>query len=259
MRLFATILSLFFLQSIIGQCVITDELRDAAAGISFTCGDSFEYQGYSYQTVLVGDQCWFAENLRSENYSNDDAIDANLSNDSWANTTSGAVATYGGSWPWCVNYAEDFNACSDPSAALTAYGRYYNWYAVNDSRGLCPSGWHVPTDNEWMTMEVSLGLTEVEANAWEWRGTNEGSEMKSTSGWSAGGNGTNTSGLNSLPAGARNGFGAYDYAGYFGFWWTASDLGGGTAYFRQLARDNDAVYRHVAGYRDGYSVRCIKD
>ena len=99
---------------------------------------------------MIGDQCWFAENLRSENYENGDAIPSNLGPFDWKNTVSGASAAHD----------------------LEVYGRLYNWYAVDDGRGLCPSGWHVPSDGEWTVLTDHLGGESV-----------AGGQMKSTYGW----------------------------------------------------------------------------
>ena len=115
------------------------------------CGDPVGYQGYDYATVLIGEQCWFAENLRSENYANGDAIPSNLSDSEWSSNTSGGVTVIGEGSSTCNNYSPDGDACDD-TWSLNEYGRLYNWYAVDDARGLCPSGWHIPTDEEWSVM-----------------------------------------------------------------------------------------------------------
>ena len=129
------------------------------------CGDPLEYQGYDYETVQIGEQCWFAENLRSENYENGDAIPANLNVSAWGTTSSGAVAVYGEDVDSeCQNYSPDIDPC-DPAQSLEEYGRLYNWYSVGDARSLCPSGWRVPSDDDWMVLEMTLGMSESEANA----------------------------------------------------------------------------------------------
>ena len=99
--------------------------------------------------MQIGEQCWFAENLRNEHYANGDAIPGELSNSEWNadDTNLGAQAIY-----------------NNDASNLADYGRLYNWYAVDDARGLCPSGWHVPTDGEFMTLEMELGMSESEAN-----------------------------------------------------------------------------------------------
>ena len=204
------------------------------------CGIEVNYQGYDYTTVLIGEQCWFAENLRSENYRNGDAIPTGLDDGEWASTNGGAVAVYN---------EGAFNN-------LENYGRLYNWFAVDDSRGLCPSGWHVPTDGEWMTMELVLGMSEEEANDGGYRGTNQGSQMKADYGWPEGGGGTNSSGFSGLPGGQRYQQGQY-YDGYgSSYWWSSSEIGFN---YRHLNWINDQVYRNYGDPNKGMSVRCIQD
>ena len=149
------------------------------------------YNGYDYLLVEIGDQCWFRENLRTENYTNGDSIPSGLSNSEWSTASFGASAIYG----------------ENPSN-LETFGRLYNWLAVNDSRGLCPSGWHVPADSEWMVLEMTLGMSDSLVGLTGWRGTDQGTQIKSTYSWNNGGNGTNTSGFNAPAGGSR-----YSYNG----------------------------------------------
>ena len=221
------------------------------------CGDPVGYQGYDYETVQIGEQCWFAENLRSENYDNGDAIPSNLSDSEWETTNSGAVAVYGED-AGCDNYSPDIDAC-DAALSLQQYGRLYNWYAVDDSRGLCPTGWHVPTDGEWMTMEMALGMSEAEANGTGYRGADQGTQMKTGYGWYNGGNGTNSSGFSGLPGGGRYYyFGYFGDAGSFGNWWSSSP-NGSSEWYRGLSSGNGSVSRFSGDRRSGFSVRCVQD
>ncbi len=210
------------------------------------CGDPVSYQGYDYATVLIGEQCWFAENLRSENYDNGDAIPAGLSDSEWSSTTSGATAVYGEGSSTCYTYTPDGDAC-DEAWSLNEYGRLYNWYAVDDARGLCPSGWHVPTDGEWTVMTDFLGGSSV-----------AGDQMKTTYGWNGGGNGTNSSGFSGLPGGARGSSGNFYGAGGDGYWWGSSP-DGSSAWDRYLDDYYEGVYRNLINPRSGFSVRCVRD
>jgi uncharacterized protein (TIGR02145 family) len=224
---------------------------------TWQCGDSVSYQGYDYATVLIGDQCWFAENLRSENYDNGDAIPAGLSDSEWSSTTSGATAVYGEGSSDCETSTPDGDACNE-EWSLNEYGRLYNWYAVNDARGLCPTGWHVPTEGDWITMEMALGMSEAEANDTDFRGTDQGIQMKTETGWEYDGNGTNTSGFLGLPGGYRFIDGYFNRAGGDGLWWS-SVPNGSSAWARALGFNYANVYRHGYDRRYGSSVRCVRE
>jgi uncharacterized protein (TIGR02145 family) len=166
------------------------------------------------------------------------------------------VAVYGED-AGCNNYSPDIDAC-DPAQSLNEYGRLYNWHAVDDARGLCPSGWHVPTDGEWMTMEMALGMSESEANETGGRGTDQGAQMKTDYGWYNGGNGTNSSGFSGLPGGYRYTNGYFSGAGYSGDWWSSSP-NGSYAWGRNLYDGSEDVYRNDSYRRYGFSVRCVRD
>ncbi len=233
-------------------CVQLNDLLDllsaygdcAAEESPWQCGDPLEYQGYDYETVQIGEQCWFAENLRSENYDNGDAIPSNLGDSEWQNTTSGAVAVYGED-EGCFNNSPDIDAC-DPAQSLEEYGRLYNWHAVDDARGLCPSGWHVPTDGEWTLMTDELGGESI-----------AGGEMKATYGWYNGGNGTNSSGFSGLPGDSRSDIGS-GLAGFNGFWWSSSP-DGSSAWYRSMSTLYESIYRDNLNRFYGFSVRCVRD
>ncbi len=209
---------------------------------AWACGDPLEYQGYDYETVQIGEQCWFAENLRAENYRNGDAIQSGLSDgDEWAGTTEGAVDV-------------------DEGDYLSTYGRLYNGYTAADERRLCPSAWSVPTDEDWMELEMALGMSESEANSTGWRGTDEGIQMKTTYGWLDDENGTNVSGFSGLPGGAKATIGHFYDAGYSGNWWSSSNSDDANAWYRDLELTSPAqVYRASTNRNHGFSIRCIKD
>jgi uncharacterized protein (TIGR02145 family) len=247
-------------------CVQLNDLLDllsaygdcGAEESAWQCGDPLEYQGYDYETVQIGEQCWFAENLRAENYKNGDTIPFGLSDTDWLNTTSGAVAVYGEGISSCFTYSPDGDACNE-TWSLGEYGRLYNWFAVDDGRELCPTDWHVPTDGDWMMMEMALGMSEVDASGSGWRGTNQGTQLKTDFGWYDDGNGTNSSGFSGLSSGDRgvsNGF--FGNAGWGGYWWSSSPHGS-DAWYRGLSSYMSGVNRLHDPLRFGFAVRCIKD
>lgn len=141
--------------------------------------------------LLIGEQCWFAENRRNTNYSNGDAIPAGMNNREWQSTTAGAMAVYGEGNSACDTFRTEGDLC-DESWSLVQFGRLYNWYAVSDARGLCPNDWHTSTDQEWTNLIDFLGGASV-----------AGDKMKTTSGWGSDGNGTNSSGFSAVPGGIR--------------------------------------------------------
>ena len=201
---------------------------------AWQCSDPLDYQGYDYATVQIGDQCWFAENLRSLYYRNDDEIPSGLTAEDWQMANSGATALI------------DFDA----------FGRLYNWYAVDDIRGICPTGWGVPTDEEWKAMEVSLGMSLASTDQTGWRGVDQGNQMKATTGW---GNGTNASGFAGLPGGYRGADGVTGSNGTSAYWWSSSPLGA-NAWIRHLRNDESRIYRNGNdSLASGFSIRCLKN
>ena len=196
------------------------------------CGDvsSIDYYGHTYPVVAIGDQCWFAENLRTEHYANGDAIPGELSNGEWSNTTEGAQAVY-----------------NTDASNLADYGRLYNWYAVDDGRGLCPTGWHVPTDGEYTELTDFLGGSSI-----------AGTQMKSSPSDNPAWDGTNTSGFSALAGGTRNSNGNFLNEGLNGDFWSSSPFGA-NAWLRRLNSGNAEVYRYNGEQRAGFSVRCVRD
>ena len=229
----------------------------------FSCGDPISYHGYDYETVQIGEQCWFAENLRNENYNNGNPIASNLASTEWSSTTLGASTVYGEGSVTCANFATNGDAC-DEGFSLIEYGRLYNWHAVDSPNGLCPSGWHIPSDSEWMDLEIHLGMSLAEANMTGFRGTNEGTSLKSVDGWWLGG-GDNSSGFSARPGGLRGGFGETQFMNGGGgtFFWTSSKNPGELPWYRGLTSVSSSAEQitrnNTAAESTGYSIRCIKD
>ena len=211
------------------------------------CGDLLSYQGYDYETVQIGEQCWFAENLRAENYRNGDSIPTGLSAQQWFQSSFGAVTVYGEGDGECVSFSPDGDAC-DELWSLNEYGRLYKWYSVDDTRGLCPVNWHVPTLDEWIMLSDYLGGATV-----------AGGQLASTYGWAYGENGSNSSGFKGLPGGTRASAGGSGGAGEEGIWWSSTAPGANASWAFHLESGNGEVFFYTNNNRSGMSVRCIKD
>ena len=217
------------------------------------CGDPVNYHGYDYTTVQIGEQCWFAENLRTELYRNGDAIQGNLDDTAWSMTTEGAHAIFGEGNSECIvggGYSDPsqylFDVC-DEAMSLEEFGRLYNSYAIMDIRGVCPSGWEVAENGEWNVLEDHLdseGFSGMESEV-----------LKSVTGWNEQVSGTDVYGFRALPGGQRTADG-FSYAGGFGriFSSTSSYL---SAY--RYFMGNGSMPTYVASSNDGLSIRCIKD
>ena len=212
----------------------------------FPCGFTVSYDGVTYNTVQIGNQCWFKENLRTTKYNDGTSITKITNNSTWKSTTSGAYCCYNNNTSNC-----------------DTYGALYNWYAVETGK-LCPSGWHVPTDGEWKTLEMSLGMTQAEADATGWRGTDQGSKLAGNASlWTDGALDQNvnfgTSGFSALPGGYRSfSDGSFNDLGKRGKWWSSTEYAGG-AWDRFLYYSNATVYRFNYVKSHGYSVRCLRD
>jgi uncharacterized protein (TIGR02145 family) len=207
-----------------------------------------DVDGNSYNTVPIGTQVWMAENLKTTLYNNSSAIPqvtASTGPGSWSVLTTPAYC-------WFNN---------DAATYKPLYGALYNWFAINTGN-LCPSGWHVPSDAEFSTMELTLGMPPADISLFGvYRGVAQlvGSQMKNATGWATGENGTNTSGFSALPGGYRYYVdGTFQAIDSWSYWWS-SDIGNGTeTWYRRLDGTNNGVFRNSVDYRAGKYVRCVK-
>jgi len=197
------------------------------------------YAGKTYNTVLIGSQCWLKENLDV----------GTMIQGSQNQTNNGVIEKY------C--YDNNPNNCN-------TYGGLYQWneamqYSTTPGvQGICPDGWHIPTDDEWCTLTKFIDPT-VNCNAIGWSGTDCGTKMKSIAGWSGGGNGTNTSGFTALAGGHRDNIGNFvnknSHAGY----WSSSQQLASDSWFRNLYFGLTTIDRNAVVKVDGRSIRCVKD
>ena len=226
------------------------------------------------QTVPIGTQVWMTKNLDVATFRNGDPIPEAKTAEEWEKAGENKQPA------WCYYDNDPANGAK--------YGKLYNWYAVNDSRGLAPVGYHIPSDAEWTKLTDFLGGESV-----------AGTKMKSKSGWNSyttGGyktcpncvnwnaeyrrkvpchtcqdkrsvpapkvtnsGGTNTSGFSGLPGGYRFYDGSLRLIGKYGYWWSSSESVTGDAWGRTLNYEDGYVYSDNNGKEDGFSVRCIKD
>jgi uncharacterized protein (TIGR02145 family) len=191
--------------------------------------------GREYNWIRIGTQVWMAENLNyytptgSWYYNNDSATYS---------------ATYGRLYDGIASMAGESSSSSNPSGV----------------QGVCPSGWHLPSDDEWKQLEMTLGMSQEQADAVGDRGTNQGEQMKTTYGWYSDGNGTNTSGFSGLPAGTRDCCSSsfFDILRYVS-WRACTESSPTDAWGRHLSFNNPYVYRAAGSKNYGLSVRCVKN
>ena len=208
-----------------------------------------DIDGNIYNTVQIGDQCWTQSNLKVSKYRNGDNIPTGLSNSQWSSTTFGSYGIYN----------------NDP-VNDSLYGKFYNHYAVTDSRGLCPTGWHVPTDGEWNVLVKYLDPNADTVCGNCWQSPIVGGALKSTAmqptpgGWNSPNAGaTNSSGFTALPGGLRNDGGDFFNMTIGGYWWSSSVLSGSNAWNRYLYNYYSDNAREDFTRTYGFSVRCLKD
>jgi len=189
----------------------------------------------TYKVVKIGDQIWMAENLRATDYSNGDEI---------ADGTGVGDITEANDPKYWFPYNDDLDN-------VPTYGRLYTWYTLDDSRNVCPSGWHVPTNAEWSELVDHLGGEFIaggklkENGTLNWFSPNEGA--------------TNESGFTALPGGMRGYGGPYGNLGYAGNWWSLTENTTIEAYSWGLSFNNESIYYGGSNKKVGFSIRCLKD
>ncbi len=200
--------------------------------IPFECGNTFIdiRDGHQYQTVQIGEQCWMKENLKYETGTN-----------------------------WCYN---------NNTSYCNVFGRLYNWPTIMDGasssnsnpsgvQGICPEGWHLPSDNEWCTLTQHIDSS-VNCSITNYNGVDAGDKMKDTLYWNEISNGTNESGFSALPGGCM-GIYHFDDLFLYSYMWSATEDDTGYAWMRKLSYGHPGVGRFFFSKNRGASVRCVKD
>jgi uncharacterized protein (TIGR02145 family) len=210
-----------------------------------------------YESVQIGDQVWMKRNLDVSHFRNGEPIPEAKTNEEWVK------AGVEGKPAWCYYDNEPENG--------KIYGKLYNWYAVNDRRGLAPEGWHVPSDEEWKILEKLVdrpyreipdtfrSLFILNFSYANMRGYDVGKKLKSKSSWAENGNGYNQFNFNALPGGDRSHRDSFRGLGESSDWWTSSQDTDVHAWFRLLKFDANNIGRYRYFKSDGRYVRCIKD
>jgi uncharacterized protein (TIGR02145 family) len=214
-----------------------------------------DIDGNVYKTIKIGSQTWMAENLKTTRLSDGTKIPIVEDNDNFIAQKTPAFCWY-----------------NNDTIYKSIYGGLYNWHSVKTGK-LCPTGWHVPTDAEWITMEMSIGITEDDALNGVWdRGKEHGAGLKDLSAWGSSDNAVKPSGFAALPGGFRADDGSFLNAKVESgmnfnintvFWSSTPREGTGIndardAYFRSINRDN-SVERNISANFRAHSIRCVKD
>jgi uncharacterized protein (TIGR02145 family) len=193
--------------------------------------------GQTYRTVKIGTQTWMAENLKATKYRNGDLI-GTTSSPSLKIKNEDSAAKY----QWVYEGDEQ---------KVAAYGRLYTWHAVTDSRGICPSGWHIPAEADWQALTDFLASDTVACGKMKEKGTAHWNEPNEGA--------TNETSFSALPGGYRSSDGSFDGMGMAGYWWSATenfDTNGWSRVVNWISRN---LSRNTENKAYGFSVRCIRD
>jgi len=242
---FSTTKTTTYQYNTIGTYTVKLEVKDSGGLVDTTTlsvivtlpstGTVTDIDGNMYNTIQIGDKWWMAENLNVTHYRNGDIIPHVPNNETWSNSTTGAYCNYN----------------NDTNNAMT-YGRLYNWYALNDSRNIAPTGWHVSTDAEWQTLVDYFGGDYYAGNKLKESGTTHWGVTQNQV--------TNESGFTALPGGQRYGYGGvYQNIEEIGSFFTSTESSDGQAWNWQLFSGRGEARHNNMDKEMGHSVRCVKD
>jgi uncharacterized protein (TIGR02145 family) len=228
----------------------TDDFKDGKARVSRNdslfyideSGKMIEFLGFvenKIEEIEIGDQVWMKFNLNISSFRNGEPIKEAKTDEEWEEAGRNKQPA------WCY-----YN--NDPANGKK-YGKLYNWYAVNDSRGLGPKGWHIPSNYEWGRqlidylggMDGLAGGKMKSTGTMLWKSPNEAA--------------TNSSGFTALPGGFRGRGGAFNDVGLIGYWWSSSEDNSSNAWLRLLSYDSGDPFLNILSKKFGFSVRCVRD
>lgn len=209
------------------------EKKESTPQIKIVYDSIIDIDNNVYHTVIIGTQSWMVENLKTTKYCDGTAIPNVTDSTAWSALTTGA---------WCYYNNDIINN--------TVYGKLYNWYAVTTAL-LCPTGWHIPTDTEWILLSDYLGGVDVAGGKLKETGITHWKTPNTSA--------TNSTGFTALPGGYRNGNGSFDLNGEAGYWYTATEDITYGAWYIYMGFEFASMGKFSWTKREGYSVRCLKD
>ncbi|MBM2817042.1 MAG: hypothetical protein HW421_3804 [Ignavibacteria bacterium] len=202
--------------------------------------DSIYFYIDKYQPLTIGSQVWMLKNLNVDYYINGDSIPEVRDSIQWGDSIQRRKLKIGA---WCYN--------KNDREIGQIYGKLYNWYAVNDPRGLAPPGWHVASDSDWIILTNYLGEISLvggklkETGTTHWNSPNAGA--------------TNESGFSALPGGYRNSNGPFNTYGRYIYLWSSTENNSRSAWNREMLHDYPVIGRVSFVKEFGFSVRCVGD
>jgi uncharacterized protein (TIGR02145 family) len=232
------------------SCIIDSPAADTVYTFEFATNipcpgtPTVTWEGQVYNTIQIMSQCWLKENLNV----------GTMINGTQNQTNNGILEKY----------------CYDNSTAnCTQFGGLYQWsemmqYTTNQgAQGICPAGWHIPTDEEWKVLEGTVdgqyGIGDPVWDEYNYRGLDAGKNLKTTTGWSNNGNGTDLYGFSVKPAGGRTVYATFDYLYGAGLFWASTEFNVTKKFIRTCHTDYFNIYRTAQSKDIGYSVRCLRD
>jgi uncharacterized protein (TIGR02145 family) len=223
-------ITLFLIWAALSGCKSLTEKESSGEQVS-------DIEGNAYAVIQIGKQSWMAENLLTRTLSDGTPIARVEGYDEWASLTTPAYCWY-----------------NNDSANMENFGALYNYYTIETGK-LCPDGWRVPTDEDWIELESFLGGASLAGGAMKESGTEHWKTPNTLA--------TNESGFTALPGGYRSYNGTFNLQRINAYWWSSSEKNwygaSGRVVFRNLQYKNQELFRHVAEKTNGFSVRCVKN
>lgn len=214
-------------------CTVVTDVPLNSKTIVFDFMACTDIDGNNYPIVQIGTQVWMAENLKVTRYEDGNDIPYVTENAAWDALSSAGFC-------WYDNQVDN----------KEIYGGIYNWYAVATNK-ICPSGWHEPSDDEWIVLVNYLGGESIAGGKLKETGTSHWKSPNSSA--------LNTSGFSALPGGLRSPYGIFNFINSSGFWWTETETFTTGSYNREISYLTDLILKKGNAKENGFSVRCIKD